>query len=307
VTLKIYADTQEVQALPDVGSAQAAPPEHGSGAASEQASPSELDRVLDAWHTATDRLQRTHEVLREEVRRLTNELELKNRELAHRNRLADLGRMAAHIAHEVRNGLAPVTLYLSLLRRRLDGDVQALAIMDKVQAGFTALEVTVHDLLNFTSDREPVWGQFSVAGLVEEACQALAPQMAAQQIELSIDVTPRLRILADRNLLRRAILNLMLNALDAMPDGGQLVVTALETRRGLELEVADSGPGIAPAVRERIFEPFFTTKSDGTGLGLAIVFQIAAAHGGSVEVADCPEGGAALTLVIPRRTLEAAA
>jgi signal transduction histidine kinase len=71
--------------------------------------------------------------------------------------------------------------------------------------------------------------------------------------------------------------------------------------------VADSGPGIADGIRERIFEPFFTTKSDGTGLGLAIVFQIATAHGGWVEVANCPEGGAALTLVIPRHRREAAA
>jgi len=76
-----------------------------------------LADVADAWQLATDRLQKTHETLRDEVRRLTDELEVKNRELARQNRLADLGQMAAHVAHEVRNSLAPVTLYLSLLRR----------------------------------------------------------------------------------------------------------------------------------------------------------------------------------------------
>ena len=115
----------------------------------------ELQRVLDAWTVATDRLQRTHEVLRDEVRRLTNELEAKNRELARKNRLADLGRMASHVAHEVRNGLAPVTLYLSLLRRRLTGDAAALRIMDNVEAGVSSLGTTVTDLLNFTQDRDP--------------------------------------------------------------------------------------------------------------------------------------------------------
>ena len=79
----------------------------------------ELHAVLAAWHSATDRLQQTHEVLRREVRRLTEELEVKNRELARKNRLADLGQMASHVAHEVRNSLVPITLYLSLLRRQL--------------------------------------------------------------------------------------------------------------------------------------------------------------------------------------------
>src|SRR5262245_51814555 len=79
----------------------------------------DLEVILSAWHNATERLQRTHEVLCGEVRRLNHELEAKNRELVRQNRLADLGHMASHVAHEVRNGLAPVTLYLSLLRRRL--------------------------------------------------------------------------------------------------------------------------------------------------------------------------------------------
>ncbi len=81
----------------------------------------ELQAVLAAWHSATDRLQQTHEALRREVRRLTDELEIKNRELARKNRLADLGQMASHVAHEVRNSLVPLTLYLSLLRRHLAG------------------------------------------------------------------------------------------------------------------------------------------------------------------------------------------
>jgi signal transduction histidine kinase len=78
------------------------------------------------------------------------------------------------------------------------------------------------------------------------------------------------------------------------------VLTACQTSRGVEIEVGDSGPGIPPAVVERLFEPFFTTKRSGTGLGLAIVERIAAAHGGQALAANCPEGGAAFTLVIPQ-------
>ena len=103
-------------------------------------------------------------------------------------------------------------------------------------------------------------------------------------------------------MLRRALLNLLLNALDALPAGGELVITACRTRTGLEIEIADSGPGVPPPLVERLFEPFFTTKGGGTGLGLAIVERIAAAHGGRVAVANCPEGGAAFTLVLPQES-----
>src|SRR5512146_3101905 len=115
----------------------------------------DLQTVLAAWHTATIRLEQTHEALREEVSHLTAELEIKNRELARKNRLADLGQMASHIAHEVRNSLVPVTLYLSLLRRQLSNDRGSLEGLDKTAAGFTALDATVNDLLHFTSDRDP--------------------------------------------------------------------------------------------------------------------------------------------------------
>ena len=91
--------------------------------------------MLAAWNTATVRLQETHEALRTEVRRLTDELEVKNRELARKNRLADLGQMASHIAHEVRNNLVPVTLYLSLLRRRRKDDSGSLDILEKLEPG----------------------------------------------------------------------------------------------------------------------------------------------------------------------------
>src|SRR5919106_3007737 len=88
-----------------------------------------LSVILEAWQTATTRLQQTHESLRAEVRRLTDELEIKNRELARKNRLADLGQIASHVAHEVRNNLVPVTLYMSLLRRRVSEDGGAVDII----------------------------------------------------------------------------------------------------------------------------------------------------------------------------------
>ena len=196
----------------------------------------DLQTVLAAWHTATVRLEQTHEALREEVRRLTDELEVKNRELARKNRLADLGQMASHVAHEVRNNLVPVTLYLSLLRRRVAGDRQSLEILDKIAAGFTALDATVNDLLHFTSDRDPQRQTFSLRQLVDDVVASLAPQLAAQAIWGVVDVPPNSDRTADRDMLRRAVLNLVLNALDAMPEGGTLVITSRRRRReGIEI------------------------------------------------------------------------
>jgi signal transduction histidine kinase len=266
-----------------------------------------LETVLAAWHAATLRLERTHETLCAEVARLTKELEVKNRELARKNRLADLGQMASHVAHEVRNNLVPVSLYLSLLRRRLSADADSQDILAKIEAGFTALDATVNDLLNFTAHRNPHWQTFVVGDLVSEVCESLGPQLEAQRIDVDIDVPPHTLLTADREMIRRALLNLVLNSLDAMPDGGTLVITSYDMPDGFELEVADSGPGLSEEDQRQAFEPFFTTKQNGTGLGLAVVYHVAEAHGGTVSVMNCPEGGASFTIKIPRRTLGAAA
>jgi signal transduction histidine kinase len=267
----------------------------------------DLEAVLAAWHTATLRLERTHETLCGEVARLTKELEIKNRELARKNRLADLGQMASHVAHEVRNNLVPVSLYMSLLRRRLSDDSGSVSILAKIEAGFTALDATVNDLLSFTAHRQPHWQTFLVCDLVNEVCESLEPQLEAQMIDVDIDIPPNTLLTADREMFRRAILNLVLNAIDAMRGGGELVITSYDGPRGFELEVADSGPGLTEEQKRKAFEPFYSTKQNGTGLGLAIVYHVAEAHGGTVTAMNCPEGGAAFTIKIPRRTMRAAA
>lgn len=267
----------------------------------------DLETVLSAWHAATVRLEQTHEALRAEVGRLTDELEVKNRELARKNRLADLGQMASHIAHEVRNNLVPVTLYLSLLRRQIKDHSGSVEVLDKIEAGFTALDVTVNDLLHFTSDRDPKRQSSSIEGLIKEVLGSLAPQLSAQSIETVTDVDKNSMITADRDMLRRALLNLILNALDAMPDGGTLTVSARASSNCVDFTVSDTGPGLSEAAKDRAFEPFFTTKQGGTGLGLAIVYRIAETHGGRAVAANGSDGGADFTLSIPNRTGEAAA
>jgi signal transduction histidine kinase len=276
-----------------------APPEPAQSAAASGAPT--LEAVLAAWNDATNRLQRTHETLRAEVRRLNDELEGKNRELARQSRLADLGRAIAHVAHEVRNSLTPLGLYISVLRRRLTDDSASLEILDKMGAAQTELDAKVHDLLHFTSQRELRLRDVSLSSLVEGVHAALASQLAAQNIRTVVDVPQGAHALADADLLHRAVLNLTLNALDAMPDGGELSVTLVQHDGIVELEVADSGPGLSDDARRRAFEPFFTTRTNRTGLGLTIVEHILRRHEGCVIAANCPDGGAAFTLRFPDR------
>jgi len=298
-TMPIQEETLEAGVLP--------PARAGGLEFQSPTSDASLETVLAAWHDATLRLQQTHEILQKEVRRLTDELEAKNRELARENRLADLGRMASHVAHEVRNSLVPVTLYLSLLKRRLSEDSGSLDILTKVEAGFTALDITVNDLLNFTSHRAPRWHTFPVRELIDDVCEAMGPQFQVQAIEVSTDVPPETLVHADREMLRRAVLNLVLNAVDVMPNGGELVFTSFNGPRGFELEIADSGPGLSEDQLRHAFDPFYTTKTGGTGLGLAIVHRIAETHGGRVTAMNCPDGGAAFTIELPRQAMGVAA
>ncbi len=211
------------------------------------------------------------------------------------------------MAHEVRNSLVPVTLYMSLLRRRLSEDSGSCDVLDKISSGFAAVDTCVNDLLHFTADRDPSWEWLDVRRLLVDLLDSLKPQLEAQGIEGTIDMPSPVRLRADREMLRRAVLNLCLNAVDAMPDGGVLTVAAYQTPTGVELEVGDTGPGLSDEARRRAFEPFFSTKSHGTGLGLAIVGRIAEVHGGSCISQNCPDRGAAFTLRLPQCALEAAA
>jgi signal transduction histidine kinase len=152
------------------------------------------------------------------------------------------------------------------------------------------------------------WGTFPLRELVEEVCRPLESRLSAQAVKVVLDIPSNQMISANRELLRRAVRNLVLNAVDAMPDGGALVATSAVGPNAIELEVADTGAALSEEEREQAFELLPSARRGGTGWGLAVVRRIAELHGGSVTAANCPEGGAAFTLRIPQPVaLEAAA
>ncbi|MBC7353733.1 MAG: HAMP domain-containing histidine kinase [Thermogutta sp.] len=260
----------------------------------------DLAAILEAWHAATVRLEQTHEALQAEVRRLTAELEKKNRELARKDRLADLGRMAAHIAHELRNSLVPVSLYVSLLKRRVT-NAECVEIIEKIEQAVQGAQSVLNDILQFAADREVQETLFELKPWLTNITKEIELQAVSQKVLVKVEVPELLLAWADRDLLRRAIINLLLNALDAMPGGGEVTVRAAAAGRDLVISVADTGPGLSEEALQHAFEPFFTTKANGTGLGLAIVEHLIQLHGGTITVQNGTHGGAVFQIHLPNR------
>ncbi|MBC7352974.1 MAG: HAMP domain-containing histidine kinase [Thermogutta sp.] len=260
----------------------------------------DLAAILEAWHAATLRLEQTHEALQAEVRRLTAELEKKNRELARKDRLADLGRMAAHIAHELRNSLVPVSLYVSLLKRRVT-NAESVEIIEKIEQAVQGAQSVLNDMLQFAADREVQETLFELKPWLTNITKEIELQAVSQKVLVKVEVPELLLAWADRDLLRRAIINLLLNALDAMPSGGEVTVRAAAAGRDLVISVADTGPGLSEEALQHAFEPFFTTKANGTGLGLAIVEHLVQLHGGTITVQNGRHGGAVFQIHLPNR------
>jgi signal transduction histidine kinase len=259
-----------------------------------------------AAHGQSVRRSGSREALRAEVSRLIDELDVKSDGRASPSHLVDPSQAPWQTAREARGGMAPLARDLAKLRTRLGQDSIALEIIDRIEVGVLSLGETVNALLAFTSGRKPRLEWVNVGQVVDEVCNTLASQVHARRVEITADVPRYLGVLADREMIRSAIWNLAVNALEAMPRGGRLVITSYRGSAGLELEVADSGPGLSDDVLGHVFEPFFTTKSDGVGLGLAVVHRIAELHGGRVLAANCPEGGAAFTLQFPNAARKAA-
>lgn len=162
-------------------------------------------------------------------------------------------------------------------------------------------------MLHFSTHSTPRRTSLNLHSMVTDLFFSLTQTLSEHEIRAIVDIPEDLVVLADREMLQRAILNLILNALDATGQNGEIVVTSYLGQNLLELEVADTGPGLSEEAMQRSLEPFYTTKNSGIGLGLATVDHVARAHGGSVMVHNCPDGGAAYTLRIPQQAMEAAA
>jgi signal transduction histidine kinase len=215
------------------------------------------------------------------------------------DRLAALGRLSAGVAHEIRNPLAGIRTTAEILRGRLEDDDELRRFVDVMLEETARLDRIVGSLLQFAKPAEPRREPLDVAALLERARQLLAGRAAERRVTLRVGSGEVARPLADRDQILQVLLNLVLNGIEASPEGSEVRISARTSSSGAEVEilVEDDGPGVAATVRERIFDPFFTTKPGGTGLGLSISQNIIARHGGSLRVEGSGAGTRAAVIL----------
>jgi len=209
-----------------------------------------------------------------------------NTQLQVSERLAALGRITAGVAHEVKNPLNSMRLWLENLKESLPSDSdanshQAVQVLDKE---IDRLDTVVKRFLDFTRPMEVKLEQTQLSRLLHEVLEVARPQLQKANVEvvqsLPADVP---EVFVDRDLLKQAVLNLVLNAVEAMPGGGQIRLELTRRAEMAEISVADTGRGIAPENRQRIFQLFFTTRPGGSGIGLASAFRIVQLLNGSID------------------------
>jgi signal transduction histidine kinase len=224
------------------------------------------------------------------------------REMVHRERLAAVGEMAAVLAHEVRNPLGVMFTALGTLSREGPGrHPEAQALLDIMQDEANRLQRLVSDLLEFSSASTPVLDATAVAAVAQDAVQAARHDHAFQagHPSVTVDVDEALLVRTDRVLLRRILLNIVVNAFQHVTRGGKVEVRGEATTSHVTITVSNDGPVIPAALARKVFEPFFTTQATGTGLGLAIVRRLCTEVGAAIELVP-RDGGAAFRVTLPR-------
>ncbi|HZZ84687.1 MAG TPA: ATP-binding protein [Anaeromyxobacteraceae bacterium] len=239
-------------------------------------------------------------------------LHAEKHELARRaqtaEKLAAIGTMTAGLSHEIRNPLNAAALQLTVLERRIhklprEGQTTLLEPLALVRDEIRRLDHILEDFLQFARPREFVAHTVPVETVLTKVLDLLEGQAERRSVEVIRDFHPVPPVRGDEERLRQVVMNLALNAVEAIPAGGFLrVSSAVEAADAADvvIHVDDDGPGIPAELRERIFEPFFTTKPAGSGLGLSIVHAIVTQHGGTISAGESPEGGARFTLRLPR-------
>lgn len=266
------------------------------------------------------------------------EMQRTHHELLHRERLAALGEMAAHVVHEIRNPLVSIGGFARrLVRRLLDREPEG-QYAQIIAREVDRLERIVRDVQGLSREVRPVLVETDLRTLLQDCAVLFAERIAKQRVQLRMDLGERAPILRlDPAQVKQAIVNLMANAFEAMPDGGTLTVGTRVTRADqralgdrldgapgdtgeianasrhesteaptleewVEVSVSDTGGGIPEGILDEVFNPFFTTKEAGTGLGLALVRRIVRAHGGGVDVDNRPGQGVTFRIILPMTT-----
>ncbi len=219
-------------------------------------------------------------------------------ELQERKALAQLGQMAAVVAHEVKNPLAGIGGAIQIIRDRLPGESADREVIGSILERIDALNRKVEDLLAYSRPKPPTFTDVPLHLLVEEIVELLSRDPGLAEVKMRVRSAEAF-VSGDPELLRDVFVNLLLNSAQAMSGPGRIELEIAVDQGRCRVDVKDDGPGIPAKVRKRVFEPFFSTRHSGTGLGLSIAKRVVEDHGGAIAIAAPPEGGTMVSLILP--------
>lgn len=278
------------------------------------AKPIVKDVLLNAVARAVEKKRLTDEKrrLEEEIKRYAEELETRvdertaelietHKRLVHQERIAALGRAAAQVAHEVKNPLAGLLLYSLHLQSKAEKFSQSEAsLVDKIVDTVNHLIRRVDQILDFARPVRFTPRPGDVGEIVKNVLELLRPQLTTNKVEVHLSLDQQASpVMLDDSSMRGALMNLILNAIEAMPQGGTLSVNLEQMGDSLRVRIKDTGHGISEEQAKNIFEPFYTTKEQGLGLGMPYAKKIIEQHGGSISIDSRVDEGTLVSVELP--------
>lgn len=240
-----------------------------------------------------------NEELEARIRKESEALQKAHAEVVQSQKLATLGYLAAGMAHEIRNPLNSISLFVQLIKEGVD-DVEKLDYVDKILKEVDRVDATLRKLLDTAKRPRFELSEVNIEEVIRKALDSFTPQMNAQAVTLAVSAKrPLPRLKADPTEIQQVFTNLFLNAIDEMPEGGKLAIDINHDEQDIIIQVRDSGRGIPPENLPNIFDPFFSTKSRGTGMGLPIVLRIVKNYGGKIAVTATGENGTTFLVRLP--------
>lgn len=269
----------------------------------------EVGYLAARFNTMTSELARAEQELREwgeklerKVEQRTAELKAMQNHLLQAEKMAAIGKLAAGVAHEINNPLTGVLTNSSLMLQDLPPEDPRREDLQTIVNETLRCRKIVKGLLDFARQTTPQKQELDLNQVVEDVLALVRNQASFRDIAVHSDLDPKLRrIMADGDQMRQVVLNIVLNAADAMPRGGELAIVSGFDRasNAVVIRISDTGTGIPEEIRDRLFEPFFTTKKTGTGLGLAIAYGIVERHRGALKVESTVGQGTTFVISLP--------
>ena len=247
------------------------------------------------YQKAAETLEGSYLKLREQADQI---IEIEE-QLRRADRLSALGELSAGMAHEIRNPLGSIKGTAEILRDGVAADDPKLEFAEILIKEVDRLNGVLEDFLRFARPTPVEHGQFLLSEVINDVLDLTRQQAIRNQVEIKVGLDDDIDIPGQGEQIKQVFLNLVLNALQAMPSSGVLKISSINFEHKVHIQVSDNGPGIALEDRERIFNPFMTTRDSGTGLGLAITQRIVQGHGGHIVLYSIPGQGASFTICLP--------